>query len=111
MCCAAEAVLLHPLVLLLSLTSGPGLSSVTSHAYTNPCLLLLVLLLAVGGCVLLQEGHIRVGKLNLVDLAGSERQSKTGATGGAQEEMEIAKQQQCRGRGRQLSSSNANADS
>lgn len=29
----------------------------------------------------LQDGHIRVGKLNLVDLAGSERQSKTGATG------------------------------
>lgn len=28
-----------------------------------------------------QDGHIRVGKLNLVDLAGSERQSKTGATG------------------------------
>jgi hypothetical protein len=36
---------------------------------------LLLLLLA------LQDGHIRVGKLNLVDLAGSERQSKTGATG------------------------------
>ena len=29
----------------------------------------------------LQDGHVRVGKLNLVDLAGSERQSKTGATG------------------------------
>jgi kinesin family protein 3/17 len=33
--------------------------------------------------VLLQDGHVRVGKLNLVDLAGSERQSKTGATGAA----------------------------
>jgi len=29
----------------------------------------------------MENGKIRVGKLNLVDLAGSERQSKTGATG------------------------------
>jgi kinesin family protein 3/17 len=41
-----------------------------------------VVLLLLDKCVaLLQDGHIRVGKLNLVDLAGSERQSKTGATG------------------------------